>query len=137
MHQETWGCGCYEYTKTYEWGVDFIGTVALRAGFLLGENVLVYGRVGLAYGQFSFSKDLSVSNGHNTWSIFNANARVAGVGLTYGGGVEFMLPGGNVSLGLELRRTRFNNLAFGIGGNDVFDLDTVENAVFGRITLHF
>ena len=113
-HVKEWGCGCYTYTLTTDWGPTWVGTGAVRLGFLLTDRVMVYGRVGIAGGIASFHAALDVSNGQNTWNVWDATATVAGFGWTWGVGIEAML-GDRVSAFAEFRRVNLNHASLGNG----------------------
>jgi outer membrane immunogenic protein len=82
----------------YEAKIGWFGTVRGRAGFLLTDQILVYGTGGLAYGQVEVSGNIATASTVNLGGIFGAApvAPAAGafdvaktnVGYTVGAGVE-------------------------------------------------
>lgn len=75
--------------------MDFFGTVRGRIGYLAMPNFLLYGTGGIAYGNVSYSVNLT-QYGFNTNGAFNQLALGSGnysnvqVGWTAGGGAEWM-----------------------------------------------
>jgi outer membrane immunogenic protein len=79
----------------YEAKIDWFGTVRGRAGFLLTDQILLYGTGGLAYGRVEVSGNSTVTNASlpniplaftGTGGAFTAAK--TNVGFTVGGGVE-------------------------------------------------
>jgi outer membrane immunogenic protein len=75
---QTWGANAFTVSR----GIDYLGTVRGRVGFLFTPTLLVYGTGGLAYGGVNVS---------SSWQGLAASSfSDTRVGWTAGGGVEWM-----------------------------------------------
>lgn len=80
-----------------ESSIDWFGTVRGRVGYLVSDNLLVFGTGGLAYGQVSVSTTtnaaVSVSKGNGfAPGSTSANQSKINSGFTLGGGLQGALP---------------------------------------------
>ena len=93
----------------YEARINWFGTVRGRLGYLITDQVLLYGTGGLAYGQVKLSGTTGVNGSTDFTSVFPAvtpftpggtvfSASKTNVGFTVGGGIEgkcsYLLPAG-------------------------------------------
>lgn len=76
------------YTLSYNSSLDFLGTARARIGYVLPQNVLVYGTGGLAYGGVSTDAQLHMQSGTDNTNV-NINRVAVDVGWTVGAGVEY------------------------------------------------
>ena len=95
-------------TTTYEAKIDWFGTVRARLGYLITDQVLIYGTGGLAYGRVELSGATNVSGSVNAGGIAGVVALTPGAnafsesktnfGWTAGAGIEgrlkYWLPAG-------------------------------------------
>ncbi|HMK90215.1 MAG TPA: outer membrane beta-barrel protein [Methylocystis sp.] len=82
-------------------GLDYLGTVRGRVGFLITPTILIYGTGGLAYGDanFSISGVQAVAIPGTSAGFFSGSYSDTRVGWTAGGGVEWLfLPNWSVKV---------------------------------------
>jgi len=84
--------------------LDHAFSARLRAGFVAGENLLIYGTGGASYAKIHHG--FTTTNTANSFSQVNDDKMVWG--YQAGGGAEIML-GRNVSLGAEYIYSRYND----------------------------
>ncbi len=75
------------YTLAYKSSLDFLGTARARAGYVLPQNILIYGTAGLAYGGVSTNALFHFQNGADNTNL-NLDRFAIDVGWTAGAGVE-------------------------------------------------
>jgi outer membrane immunogenic protein len=80
-------------TVTTDHKLEWFGTARSRLGFLWGQNVLVYGTAGIAYGQVKDTANLNVGAAPVTAGAI-ATFKDVKAGYTVGAGVEGALGGG-------------------------------------------
>ncbi|GLS43566.1 outer membrane protein [Methylobacterium brachythecii] len=120
--------------------LDFLGTLRGRLGYGLGP-VLVYGTGGLAYGHVGLSARTTISN--SAYSGIYDGGRHSGIetGYVYGGGIEWMAPGGlmpgQLAFKLEYLRYDLGNRTVSVNGMGPYfgpggpgQLGHTANAVF-------
>ena len=73
---------------SYEAEIDWFGTVRGRLGLLVGDQLLIYGTGGLAYGRVSVSGSTNVSAMFFTPATAAFGASKTDVGFSVGGGIE-------------------------------------------------
>lgn len=84
-------------STTLQSSIDWFGTIRGRVGYLVGDNLLLYGTGGLAYGQVSVSTAtnvaVSVSRGNAIApDSASANLSKTNIGFTLGAGLQGALP---------------------------------------------
>ena len=125
--------------------LEWFGTARSRLGFLWGQNVLVYGTAGIAYGQVKDSAALSVGVAPVTASAI-ATFKDVKAGWTAGAGIEGALGGGWSAkleyLYIDLGKTELTSAAAvtvaGVGTvatNTTQTLRTTDNIV--RVGLNY
>jgi outer membrane immunogenic protein len=124
--------------------LEWFGTARSRLGFLWGQNVLVYGTAGIAYGRVKDSAALSVGAAPVTAAAL-ATFRDVKAGWTAGAGIEGALGGGWSAkleyLYIDLGKAELTNAAaVTIGGatvvaNATQSLRTTDNIV--RVGLNY
>ena len=87
------GVGPVPATLVTDHKLEWFGTARSRLGFLWGQNVLVYGTAGIAYGQVKDSAALSVGVAPVTAAAI-ATFKDVKAGYTVGAGIEGALGGG-------------------------------------------
>ena len=87
------GIGPIPFNVTTDHKLEWFGTARSRLGFLWGQNVLVYGTAGIAYGQVKDSAALSVGVAPVTAAAI-ATFKDVKAGYTVGAGIEGALGGG-------------------------------------------
>ena len=79
-------------STSYEAKIDWFGTVRGRLGFLVGDQLLIYGTGGLAYGEVAVSGNANFSattaGSPFTPTTAGFGASKANVGFSVGGGME-------------------------------------------------
>ena len=88
------GLGGVPLTSVFNQRLDFLSTVNARLGYAF-DNLLVYGTGGLAIGKERFSAGVYLPGG-----VLVASGGDGGIstGYNYGGGIEYALPKGGLSL---------------------------------------
>lgn len=120
--------------------LDFLGTVRGRLGYGIGP-LLVYGTGGLAYGRVGLSARTTLAGSAYTGIYDGGSHSGIETGYVYGGGIEWMAPGGlmpgQLAFKLEYLRYDLGNRTvtvngmgpyFGPGG--IGQLGHTANAVF-------
>ncbi len=102
-------------TTTLESRIDWLAIASARAGFVVGDKLLLYGKGGLAIAQeqHSFGATQIIAGAGS--ATFAANAKAVHTGVVVGAGAEYAL-GGNWSARIEYDYIRMAGQGFtGIG----------------------
>jgi outer membrane immunogenic protein len=81
-------------TTSYQAKIDWFGTVRARLGWLVNDQLLIYGTGGLAYGEVAVSGNANISAADPLEAVFfppttaGFGASKTNVGFAVGGGVE-------------------------------------------------
>ena len=81
------GSYAYSYRTQNLWDA----TLALRAGFVPLENLLIYGKVGVAWGSYKLSYACCNYAGADALDNYSANAQTTATGLVVGAGFEYAI----------------------------------------------
>lgn len=76
------------FTLHYNSNLDFIGTVRIRLGYVLPQNVLIYATGGLAYGNVNASSNLQIQQNTGPTTISLRRSAID-TGWTVGAGAEY------------------------------------------------
>ena len=105
----------FSQTITLETGVDWLAVASARAGFVVGDKLLLYGKGGLAIAgeRHALSATQIAAGGSATIAL---NAKAAHTGVVVGVGAEYAL-GGNWSAKIEYDYIRMAAQAFSATGS--------------------
>jgi outer membrane immunogenic protein len=91
------------FTAPFEERIDWFGTLRARLGYLVTDDLLLYGTSGFAYGRVARSGSWTTSNGFavggggfgivctSDVTCFTGSSSHVGIGWTAGGGIEYAL----------------------------------------------
>jgi len=133
---ECWHWGCNTYTQTDSIALDWVGTARLRAGFLITPRILAYGTVGVGFGMMNLHSITTGQNDWGNWLMDEVSVRTAGVGLTWGVGLEAAITE-RLSIRVEFRSTRLNAFDITSPWGDVMNANLVDRRILGGITYRF
>jgi outer membrane immunogenic protein len=132
-----------EALSSYQAKIDWFGTVRGRLGLLIGDQLLIYGTGGLAYGHVAVSGSTNLAAATTDGAVFTPTTAAFGasktnVGFSVGGGME-----GRLSYWLPANWTwKLEYLYLDLGSLDTatsFALATLGNGfspITGTITTH-
>jgi len=98
-------------TATLETKVDWLAIASARAGFVVGDKLLLYGKGGLAIAEEKQSRTVAVTTPGVSSTVTALNAKPVHTGVVVGAGAEYAL-GGNWSAKIEYDYIRMFGQAF-------------------------
>jgi outer membrane immunogenic protein len=106
-------------TATLETSIDWLAIASARAGFVVGDKLLLYGKGGLAIAgeRHAVNATLTAAGGSASFAL---NAKAVHTGLVVGAGAEYAL-GGNWSAKIEYDYIRMAGQAFTAAGTQTFN----------------
>ena len=98
-------------TATLETGIDWLAIASARAGFVVGDKLLLYGKGGVAIAGERHSLNLTQTSPGFGSTSFVLNAKAVHTGVVVGAGAEYAL-GGNWSARIEYDYIRMAGQTF-------------------------